>query len=59
MGVSKSSLKPIYDHINKEIVPTFVMPYSLSYDHRLSDGAIGAAFTTFLSKSLLDVSTFE
>ena len=59
LGVSKSSWKPIYDHINKEIVPTFVMPYSLSYDHRVIDGAIGAAFTTFLSNSLLDVSTFE
>ena len=59
LGVSKSSWKPIYDHINKEIVPTFVMPHSLSYDHRVIDGAIGAAFTTFLSKSLLDVSTFE
>ena len=59
LGVSKSSWKPIYDHINKEIVPTFVMPYSLSYDHRVIDGAIGAAFTTSFSKSLLDVSTFE
>ena len=59
LGVSKSSWKPIYDHINKEIVPTFIMPYSLSYDHRVIDGAIGAAFTTFFSKSLLDVSTFE
>ena len=59
LGVSKSSWKPIYDHINKEIVPTFIMPYSLSYDHRVIDGAIGAAFTTSFSKSLLDVSTFE
>ena len=59
MGVSKSSWKPVYNHKNKEIVPTFTMPYSLSYDHRVIDGALGAAFTTFFSKSLLDISTFE
>ena len=59
MGVSKSSWKPLYDHKNKEIIPTFVMPYSLSYDHRVIDGALGASFTTFFSRSLLDVSTFE
>ena len=59
LGVSKSSWKPVYDHINKEIVPTFIMPYSLSYDHRVIDGAIGAAFTTYFSKSVLNVSTFE
>ncbi|MDB2350999.1 2-oxo acid dehydrogenase subunit E2 [Candidatus Marinimicrobia bacterium] len=59
MGISKSSWKPLYDHKNKEIIPTFVMPYSLSYDHRVIDGALGASFTTFFSRSLLDVSTFE
>ncbi|MFL2989341.1 MAG: 2-oxo acid dehydrogenase subunit E2, partial [Candidatus Neomarinimicrobiota bacterium] len=59
MGVSKSSWKPLYEHKNKEIIPTFVMPYSLSYDHRVIDGALGASFTTFFSSSLLDVSTFE
>jgi pyruvate dehydrogenase E2 component (dihydrolipoamide acetyltransferase) len=59
MGISKSSWKPVYNHKNKEIIPTFVMPYSLSYDHRVIDGAIGATFTTFFSRSLIDVSTFE
>ena len=59
MGISKSSWKPLYDHKNKEIIPTFVMPFSLSYDHRVIDGALGASFTTFFSRSLLDVSTFE
>jgi len=59
MGVSKSFWKPVYNHKNNEIVPTFIMPYSLSYDHRVIDGAIGAAFTMFFSKSLLDISTFE
>jgi len=59
MGVSKSIWKPVYDHKNKEIVPTFMMPFSLSYDHRVIDGAIGAAFTSFFSNVVLDVSTFE
>ena len=59
MGVSKSIWKPVYDHKNKEIVPTFMMPFSLSYDHRVIDGAIGAAFTSFFSNAVHDVSTFE
>ena len=59
MGVSKSIWKPVYDHKNKEIVPTFMMPFSLSYDHRVIDGAIGAAFTSFFSNAVLDVSIFE
>ena len=59
MGVSKSIWKSVYDHKNKEIVPTFMMPFSLSYDHRVIDGAIGAAFTSFFSNAVLDVSTFE
>ena len=59
MGVSKSIWKPVYDHKNKEIVPTFMMPFSLSYDHRVIDGAVGAAFTSFFSNAVLDVSTFE
>ena len=59
MGVSKSIWKTVYYHKNKEIVPTFMMPFSLSYDHRVIDGAIGAAFTSFFSNAVLDVSTFE
>ena len=52
MGVSKSMWKPVYDHKNKEIVPTFMMPFSLSYDHRVIDGAAGALFTTQLTNIL-------
>ena len=52
-------METVYDHKNKEIVPTFMMPFSLSYDHRVIDGAIGAAFTSFFSNAVLDVSTFE
>ena len=59
MGVSKSVWKPIYNHKSKEIIPTFTMPFSLSYDHRVIDGAIGAAFTSFFSNSVLDSTTFD
>jgi len=59
MGVSKSEWKAVYDYKNKEIVPTFVMPYSLSYDHRVIDGALGVAFTTYFSRVILDVSIFD
>ena len=59
MGVSKSVWKPIYNHRSKEIIPTFTMPFSLSYDHRVIDGAIGAAFTSFFSNSVLDSTTFD
>ena len=59
MGVSKSVWKPIYNHKLKEIIPTFTMPFSLSYDHRVIDGAIGAAFTSFFSNAVLDRTTFD
>jgi len=59
MGVSKSVWKPIYNHKSKEIIPTFTMPFSLSYDHRVIDGAIGAAFTSFFSNAVLDSTTFD
>ena len=59
MGVSKSVWKPIYNHKSKEIIPTLTMPFSLSYDHRVIDGAIGAAFTSFFSNAVLDSTTFD
>jgi len=59
IGISKSVWKPVYNHKNKEIVPTFTMPFSLSYDHRVIDGAIGAAFTSFFSNAVLDSLTFD
>ena len=59
MGISKSGWRNVYNHNSKEIIPTFTMPFSLSYDHRVIDGAIGAAFTSFFSKALFDSKTFE
>ncbi len=53
LGVSKSSLKPIYQGGN--FVPRLMLPLSLSYDHRVIDGAQAARFIVYLSEQLADV----
>lgn len=53
LGVSKSSIKPIFD--GSEFKPRLILPLSLSYDHKVIDGADGARFTTTLSKILSDL----
>ncbi len=53
LGVSKSSQKPVYD--KGAFVPRLMLPLSLSYDHRVIDGAEAARFVVFLSKALSDV----
>lgn len=53
LGVSKSSMQPIWN--GKEFAPRLMLPLSLSYDHRVIDGADGARFTTFLAKMLSDI----
>jgi pyruvate dehydrogenase E2 component (dihydrolipoamide acetyltransferase) len=50
LGVSKSQMKPVWD--GKAFQPRLMLPLSLSYDHRLIDGAAAARFTAFLSKIL-------
>jgi pyruvate dehydrogenase E2 component (dihydrolipoyllysine-residue acetyltransferase) len=50
LGVSRSSLKPVYQ--DGAFVPRLMLPLSLSYDHRVIDGATAARFTTFLAKTL-------
>ncbi len=52
LGVSKSEIKPVWN--GKEFVPRLMLPLSLSYDHRVVDGAEGARFTTYLSHLLAD-----
>jgi pyruvate dehydrogenase E2 component (dihydrolipoamide acetyltransferase) len=57
LGVSKSAMKPVYISNGKgggEFVPRLMLPLSLSYDHRVIDGADGARFTSYLSKVLSD-----
>lgn len=53
LGVSKSSYKPIYQE--GEFIPRLMMPLSLSYDHRVIDGAEGARFMVFLTNVLSDI----
>jgi pyruvate dehydrogenase E2 component (dihydrolipoyllysine-residue acetyltransferase) len=53
LGVSRSSMKPVYRDGN--FVPRLILPLSLSYDHRVIDGATAARFTTFLAESLANV----
>ena len=53
LGVSKSSMQPVWD--GKQFVPRLVLPLSLSYDHRVIDGAAAARFTSYLSQVLADM----
>jgi pyruvate dehydrogenase E2 component (dihydrolipoamide acetyltransferase) len=53
LGVSKSSQKPVFDQ--GAFVPRLMLPLSLSYDHRVIDGAEAARFVVFLSDTLSDV----
>jgi pyruvate dehydrogenase E2 component (dihydrolipoamide acetyltransferase) len=53
LGVSKSVMKPVWD--GKAFSPRLVLPLSLSYDHRVVDGALAARFTTFLAQVLGDM----
>jgi pyruvate dehydrogenase E2 component (dihydrolipoamide acetyltransferase) len=52
LGVSRSAMKPVYQDGN--FVPRLMLPLSLSYDHRVIDGASAVRFTTFLVKTLAD-----
>ncbi len=56
LGVSKSSLKPVYE--NGAFLPRLMLPLSLSYDHRVIDGAEAARFVVYLAKTLADVKGF-
>ncbi len=53
LGVSKSSIQPVWN--GKEFEPKLMLPLSLSYDHRVIDGALAARFTTYLSQVLADM----
>ncbi len=52
LGVSRASMKPVYK--DGEFVPRLMLPLSLSYDHRVIDGAAAVRFTTYLGQVLLD-----
>ncbi len=53
LGVSKSAMDPVWD--GKAFAPRLMLPLSLSYDHRVIDGAAAARFTSFLAQVLADM----
>ncbi len=53
MGVSKASYKPVY--INEKFEPRLILPFSLSYDHRVIDGVAAAEFTRTFGEALSDI----
>ena len=53
LGVSKSAIKPVWD--GKQFVPRLILPLSLSYDHRVIDGAAAARFAAYLAQLLADM----
>ncbi len=53
LGVSRSSMKQMYQ--NGEFVPRLMLPLSLSYDHRVIDGASAARFIVYLAQTLADI----
>ncbi len=53
LGVSRSSMKPVWR--DGQFVPRLILPLSLSYDHRVIDGAEGARFITYLNGVLSDI----
>ena len=53
LGVSKASIKPVYE--GESFAPRLMLPLSLSYDHRVIDGALAARFVVYLGQCLSDI----
>ncbi len=53
LGVSRAAMQPKWD--GSDFIPRLMMPFSLSYDHRVIDGAEGVRFTTYLASLLSDI----
>jgi len=53
LGVSRSTIRPVWN--GKEFAPRLILPLSLSYDHRVLDGATAARFSAFLASVLSDI----
>lgn len=53
LGISRSQIRPVYKE--EQFVPRLILPFSVSYDHRVIDGAQAARFTSYLSFILSDV----
>ena len=59
MGVSRSAWKQVFDKSSGEFSARLIMPFSLSYDHRVIDGAAAAAFTSKFATTLTDLDLFK
>jgi pyruvate dehydrogenase E2 component (dihydrolipoamide acetyltransferase) len=55
LGLSRAEMKPVWNKASKTFEPRLMLPLSLSYDHRVIDGADGARFTSHLRLMLSDV----
>jgi pyruvate dehydrogenase E2 component (dihydrolipoamide acetyltransferase) len=55
LGVTRSAIKPVWNSTESKFVPQLIVPLSLSYDHRVIDGAAAARFTAHLVKVLSDL----
>lgn len=58
MGVSRSEWSPVFNKESKDFEPKYLMPYSVSYDHRVIDGAAAATFTSRINQILLKAENF-
>lgn len=54
LGLSRSSMKPVWNEDKEKFVPRLTLPLSLSYDHRVIDGAAAARFNAYLAQVLAD-----
>ena len=54
LGVSRSAMKPVWNEDTQSFEPRLMLPLSLSYDHRVIDGAAGARFKAYLAQGLAD-----
>ena len=54
LGLSRSSMQPVWNEEKEKFVPRLMLPLSLSYDHRVIDGAAAARFNAFLGQVLAD-----
>ena len=55
LGVGRSAMRPVWSAEKEAFLPRLIVPISLSYDHRVVDGALGARFITFLNGALSDI----
>ena len=55
LGVTRAAVKPVWDQQSESFVPRLMVPLSLSYDHRVIDGAAAARFVVHLAQVLSDL----